>query len=193
MLPNFAPLGSLGARPDGAQSQFDSSVQLCWVDGEELIFEMLGHGVLKDAEVKQPLVGGPGRVVDLAHPGPTALLAHELASRAQESVGYRAKVSVNVLAADTSFTLDVLVQRQGGVLTAVTYSGFGDPNEDEERDVGRSSGTAKRHDGRAVEDGVLRREIAVEGGDPGHLSAAALDEAGGCADCSAGLDPFVDD
>lgn len=58
-----------------------------------------------------------------------------IANQAQESAGYRAKVSVNVLGADTSFTLDVLVQRRGRVLTAVTYSGFGDPNEDEERDV----------------------------------------------------------
>src|SRR3972149_11772641 len=83
-LPNLAPLGPLSASPEGAQGQLDSSLQLGRVDGQELLLETLCNHLVKDAGVEQPLVGGPGRIVDLPHPRSMPFLSNELAYRAQE-------------------------------------------------------------------------------------------------------------
>lgn len=52
-----------------------------------------------------------------------------------ESKLYRVNVSVGVPGPDQSFTLDVTVVRVGRVVSAVTYSGYGELDADEERSL----------------------------------------------------------
>ena len=78
-LPNFPSFGLLSASPDGTQGQLDPCLQPGWIDVQKLLLEAFGCGFPEEAGLKHPLVKGPGRVVDLPHPRPVALLANQLA------------------------------------------------------------------------------------------------------------------
>jgi hypothetical protein len=59
----------------------------------------------------------------------------DVASLGDESNAYRVHVSVSVPGPDQSFTLDVTVVRVGRLVGAVTYSGYGELDVEEEQRI----------------------------------------------------------